>query len=84
MRAALDGVDVVHKGVHLLGVGIVVLEREFNYGGIFCLGYVDRIWVKCFPVGVQEPHKFADAAFVVEGMFLVLFRIDNGNMRTGV
>src|SRR6185436_17343786 len=66
MRPAVHRVDVVREGQHVLGVRVVVLERDLDGRRPFALLDVDRALVERLLVAVQVPHERHQAAFEVE------------------
>ncbi len=70
VRAAVDGVDGVGKGVDRFGVSIGVLDGGFDADAVHLFFDVhDR--VQHLPVAVQVTHERGDAAFEVEGHLAV-------------
>ena len=66
VRPAIDGVDVVGEAEHRLGVGVVVLQRDFH-GNAIALGFhVDRLVVQDGLAAVQVLDELGDAAIELE------------------
>ena len=70
--AAVDGVDVVGEREHVLGVGVVVLERDLDRGGAVPALAVDRPAVERLLVPVQVPDERDEAALEVERALAVV------------
>ena len=71
MGPALAGIDVVGKGIEILGVGVVVLDGDFQ-GEIRLFDlHKDRLMEGRLG-SVQMLHKGHDAALVPEALFLFL------------
>ena len=66
VRPAIDRVDVVGEREHVLGVGVVVLQRDLDGGGAFAALDVDRARVEDLLVPVQVPHERLEATLEVE------------------
>ena len=66
MRAAVHRVDVVGKGIDLLVVAVVVLNRDFDRKAVAFLLKIERLVVKRALVLVQMFDEFRNAALVVE------------------
>ena len=64
--AAVDGVDVVGEGQHVLGVRVVVLEGDLDRGRAFLALDVDRAVVERLLVPVEVPDEGLEAALEVE------------------
>ena len=57
VRAAVDGMDVVGEGQHVLGEAVVVLERDLDAGAVDDLLDVDGPRVEHVAPPVQVPHE---------------------------
>src|SRR5450759_662158 len=71
VRPAVDGVDVVREAEDVLGVCVVVLERDLDGRGSFSPLYVDRAVVESFFVPVQVTDKRDEAPLKIERTFTV-------------
>src|SRR6185369_614268 len=66
VRATVYGVDIVGKGIDLLVVAVVILNRDFDREVIVFLFEVDRLVVQRRLVLVQVLYELGDAALVIE------------------
>ena len=66
MRAAIDRVDVVGEAENGFGVGVVVLEADFDVYLVLVGFHVDRFVVQDGLAAVQMLDEFGDAAVVLE------------------
>ena len=66
--AAVDGVDVVGEGEDVLGVGVVVLERDLDLRRAFAALDVDGPLVEHVLALVQVPDEADEAALEVEAL----------------
>ena len=64
--AAVDRVDVVREREHVLGVRVVVLERDLDRGRAVAALAVDRAAVERLLVPVEVPDERDEAALEVE------------------
>jgi len=71
MGAAFGGVDIIYKGVNVLGIGIIVLHGHFHVYTILCAFAVEHIFIKGRLALIQIRHKFLDSALIVEGMLML-------------
>ena len=62
MRAAIDGVDGVGEGENIFAVGVVVLQRDFDFDRAALSFDVDRGIVKRGLAAVEMLDEFGDAA----------------------
>ena len=69
MGAAVDGVDVVGEAEDVLRVGVVVLERDLDRGGVLAPLDVDRPAVQGLLVLVEVADEGDEAALEIERTF---------------
>ena len=72
VRAAIDGVDGVGKGEDVFGVTVVVLQRDFDVGGIALALEVDGRIVERLLAAIEVLYEFGDAAGEAEFGFFVI------------
>ena len=75
-RAAVDRVDVVREGEDVLGVRVVVLERDLDRGRAFAPLDVDRAVVERLLVPVEVADERHEAALEVERPLAVHALVD--------
>ena len=76
MGAAVDRVDVVGEREHVLGVGVVVLERDLDGGAALAALDVDRARVEDLLVPVEVADERLEAALEVEGPLAIVALVD--------
>ena len=76
MGAAVDRVDVVREREDVLGVGVVVLERDLDHGLPSRALDVDRAGVQGLLVPVEVAHEGLEPALEVERPLAVLALVD--------
>ncbi len=84
MRAAIDGVDVVGKGIDDFRIAVIILQGQFHGHRVFGGLEINGLLVQDFFVFVQMFDKFGDAAAVLELMPFVGSLIRDGNEHTFV
>ncbi len=84
MSTAVLGVNTVGKAEIRLGIAVVVLQRYFNYGGVYLLVYRYRQFMDGNAVMVQMPHKTSNTAFKVIGLLSLGATVNDGYLQTFV
>ena len=79
MRAAIDRVDVVGEGEHVLRVGVVVLEGNLDRGTAFSSLDIDGARLEDLLVAVEMAHEGLQAALEVERSLAVAALVDEGD-----
>ena len=79
VRAAINRVDVVGEREDILGIGIVVLERDLDQRAAFLALDVDGPGVEGVLVPVEVPDEGLDATLEVERSLAVVPLVDEGD-----
>src|SRR5438552_17492139 len=71
MGPAIDGMNVVGEGQHILREAVVVLQRSLDAGGVDDSLDVDRALVQYASVAIQVAHEARDASLEIEVLLAI-------------
>ncbi len=79
MASAIWRIDVVREREHVLGVRLVVLQRDLDGGGALPALDIDRAAVEGLLVAIEVTHEGLEPALEVEGPLAVDPFVDEGD-----
>ena len=83
MRAAIDGVDVVGKAEHGLGISVVVLQSDLHVDAVAVVFHVDGLIVQHLFTAIEMLDELRDTAIVFEVRLLGLAGLRVGRSLVG-